>query len=222
MKVSLYNTKSLADVLMPGLFLVVQRPLYMVGAGDLGTTANDLDIGLRGIFTLATAWKAVVLIDEADVFLEERSTDDLKRNAMVAVFLRQLEYVQIFILVTACCNIMHPRYFPGILILTTNRVGSFDNAIRSRIHVSLTFDDLTSRTRERLWRLFLRKAGLNDDQIDGMNIENLFSLPFNGREIKNIIQTASTYASHCGRKIDIKDVLLVTETNKEPFEKKGP
>ncbi|PSR74587.1 hypothetical protein PHLCEN_2v9764 [Hermanssonia centrifuga] len=182
---------------------VVQRPLYMVGAGDLGTTANDLDIGLRGIFTLATAWKAVVLIDEADVFLEERSTDDLKRNAMVAVFLRQLEY------------------FPGILILTTNRVGSFDNAIRSRIHVSLTFDDLTSRTRERLWRSFLRKAGLNDDQIDGMNIENLFSLPFNGREIKNIIQTASTYASHCGRKIDIEDVLLVTETNKEPFEKKG-
>ena len=29
--------------------------------------------------------KAIVLIDEADVFLEERSLHDLKRNAMVAV-----------------------------------------------------------------------------------------------------------------------------------------
>ncbi len=63
----------------------------MVGAGDLGTTASELDRALNKIFRIATAWKAVVLIDEADVFLEERARDDLKRNAMVAVFLRQLE-----------------------------------------------------------------------------------------------------------------------------------
>lgn len=43
-------------------------------------------------FELATAWKAVVLIDEADVFLEQRSLHDLERNAMVAAFLRHLEY----------------------------------------------------------------------------------------------------------------------------------
>ena len=36
---------------------------------------------------------AIVLIDEADVFLEERTLAHLERNAMVAVFLRQLEYV---------------------------------------------------------------------------------------------------------------------------------
>ena len=46
---------------------------------------------LTRIFSAATKWGAVVLIDEADVFLEKRSLHDLHRNAMVAVFLRQLE-----------------------------------------------------------------------------------------------------------------------------------
>ncbi len=72
---------------------VVRRPLYMVGAGDLGGTAHELDKALNVIFALATEWQAIVLIDEADVFLEKRAMDDLTRNAMVAVFLRQLEYV---------------------------------------------------------------------------------------------------------------------------------
>jgi hypothetical protein len=35
---------------------------------------------------------AVVLLDEADVFLEERSLDNLQRNALVSVFLRIIEY----------------------------------------------------------------------------------------------------------------------------------
>ena len=65
----------------------------MVGAGDLGTTAHELDSALTTLFALAQDWKAIVLIDEADVFLERRDVHDLVRNAMVAVFLRQLEYV---------------------------------------------------------------------------------------------------------------------------------
>lgn len=70
----------------------VKRPLYIVGAGDLGTSAHELDEELTRIFKAATKWGAIVLIDEADVFLEERSLHDLARNAVVAVFLRQLEY----------------------------------------------------------------------------------------------------------------------------------
>jgi hypothetical protein len=65
--------------------------LYVVGAGDLGTNPSALDRALTRIFTLAPSWGAVVLIDEADVFLEERSSSSIERNAMVAVFLRQIE-----------------------------------------------------------------------------------------------------------------------------------
>ena len=70
----------------------MRKPLYVVGAGDLGTTAAKLDENLTRIFKISAGWSAVLLIDEADVFLEERSLHDLERNAMVAVFLRELEY----------------------------------------------------------------------------------------------------------------------------------
>ena len=46
----------------------VRRPLYVVGGGDLGTTASNLDRALQQIFDVATAWKAIVLIDEVGTF----------------------------------------------------------------------------------------------------------------------------------------------------------
>ena len=69
----------------------VRKPLYVVSSGELGTTARELDKELTRIFKSATKWGAVVLIDEADIFLEKRDTNNLERNAIVAVFLRQLE-----------------------------------------------------------------------------------------------------------------------------------
>ncbi|KAK0199592.1 P-loop containing nucleoside triphosphate hydrolase protein [Desarmillaria ectypa] len=48
----------------------VKRPLYLVGAGDLGTDTKSLDMALKHMFQVATMWKAIVLIDKADVFLE--------------------------------------------------------------------------------------------------------------------------------------------------------
>ena len=42
----------------------IRSPLYVVGGGDLGTKAADLDIALERVFDIATSWKAIVLIDE--------------------------------------------------------------------------------------------------------------------------------------------------------------
>jgi hypothetical protein len=36
------------------------------------------------VFQLAEKWKAVVLLDEADVFMEERTTSDIERNSLIA------------------------------------------------------------------------------------------------------------------------------------------
>ncbi|KAF9030366.1 hypothetical protein BDZ89DRAFT_1132477 [Hymenopellis radicata] len=54
----------------------VKKPLYIVGVGHLETHAEGLDTTLERSFQIATVWKAIVLIDEADV----------------AVFLRHVEY----------------------------------------------------------------------------------------------------------------------------------
>ena len=61
-----------------------QRPLYTISSGDLGISANVVEEKLSSALDLATSWNAIVLIDEADIFLEERSAYDLKRNGLVS------------------------------------------------------------------------------------------------------------------------------------------
>jgi len=62
----------------------LKRPLYVVSGGELGTTPESVDRNLSTIMKIATAWKAVVLIDEADVFLQKRDLDNLERNSLVS------------------------------------------------------------------------------------------------------------------------------------------
>ncbi|CZT41144.1 uncharacterized protein RSE6_00844 [Rhynchosporium secalis] len=102
----------------------LRRPLMPVSASELGTTAETVEMQLPRIFKRASRWKAVLLLDEADVLLEQRLSHDIHRNALVCVFLRTLEY------------------YPGIIFLTTNRVEQIDNAIASRIHFKLKYDKL--------------------------------------------------------------------------------
>jgi len=159
----------------------------MIGAGDLGIHASELDNSLSRVSTLAYRWKAVVLIDEADVFLEKRENKDIHRNAMVAVFLRSLEY------------------YAGILFLTTNRVAVFDEAIQSRIHVTLHYDKLSTTAREHLWDAFLKKADYPEPRTPEQT-HVLRELPLNGREIKNIVKVATTLASYENRPMKFEDV----------------
>lgn len=42
----------------------VRKPLYVVGAGDLGVSATEIDQALERTFDIATSWKAIILIDE--------------------------------------------------------------------------------------------------------------------------------------------------------------
>lgn len=58
----------------------VQRPLFMVSSGDLGVVSEQLDEQLTKIMDMTSTWRAVLLIDEADVFLEQRALHDLHRN----------------------------------------------------------------------------------------------------------------------------------------------
>jgi hypothetical protein len=59
-------------------------PLYTISAGDLGVHPDVVQRGLSEAFQLARNWSAVLLLDEADVFMEKRSTNDLERNQLVS------------------------------------------------------------------------------------------------------------------------------------------
>ncbi|KAI1172763.1 P-loop containing nucleoside triphosphate hydrolase protein [Nemania sp. FL0916] len=59
-------------------------PLYVLGANDLGTDAKGVESGLNRALEICRLWNAVLLIDEADVFLESRNSNHLKRNELVS------------------------------------------------------------------------------------------------------------------------------------------
>lgn len=52
--------------------------------GDLGTTAKEVEKTLESNFALANRWGCILLLDEADVFLAERTKEDFVRNGLVA------------------------------------------------------------------------------------------------------------------------------------------
>ena len=61
-----------------------ERPLYSVTSGDVGVDPDTVEERLRDIFDYAVTWNAVLLLDEADVFLAERNLENLERNALVS------------------------------------------------------------------------------------------------------------------------------------------
>ena len=103
---------------------------------------------LTSIFNIASRWKAVLPIDEADIFMAERSSEHLQLNALVSMFLWQLEQ------------------YEGVLFLTTNRLQAFDEAILSRINTSLTYDKLKKDAREAVWRVVIQRAQTAHGNLD--------------------------------------------------------
>ncbi|KAK5130925.1 hypothetical protein LTR08_001528 [Meristemomyces frigidus] len=189
---------------------LLKCPLYMVSAGELGTEAARLEIELQKILDIAHSWGAVLLLDEADVFLEQREPQDVHRNALVSIFLRQLEY------------------FQGILFLTTNRVQHFDEAFHSRIHLPLKYKALKHDARKAVWKTFLELVRKSDaDSIVVLSEKDLVTLSMNklnGRQIKNVVRTAQALALRAGRKLDmghLERVLKMTDEFATPAQKQA-
>lgn len=168
-------------------------PLYMLSAGDLGTDPSEVEETLSKILAMATKWQSVLLLDEADVFLEARSAHDLERNKLVSIFLRILEY------------------YEGFLFLTTNRVDNIDAAFESRIHLSLQYEELSHSSRYHVWKTFLGAPSSGATNFTEENLQALSDIPMNGRQIKNVIKTAQLLASRKGVLLSFENVEVVTK-----------
>ncbi|KAJ4464544.1 hypothetical protein C8J55DRAFT_493877 [Lentinula edodes] len=160
-----------------------RKPLFSIGVADVGTSAGLVESNLETIFDLATTWKAVLLIDEADVFLQSRARGQAgpttERNALVSVFLRVLEYYQ------------------GILILTTNQISQFDVAVQSRIHIAIRYEGLDKKQTVSIFKGFLEQykaRGLVQQNIFKKIMDwverDLSKRKFDGRQIRNIVTSA--------------------------------
>jgi SpoVK/Ycf46/Vps4 family AAA+-type ATPase len=167
---------------------IAKMPLYRVTCGDIGTNAEAVEKYLNTVLHLGKTWNCMLLLDEADIFLEERSMSDLKRNSLVSVFLRVLEY------------------YDGILILTSNRVGMFDEAFKSRIQVALHYENLNLSARKKIWHNFIEmleedEEDVNFDEIR-FHIDDLAGKELNGRQIRNVLTTARQLAIFRNERLD--------------------
>ncbi|KAJ0347509.1 hypothetical protein KNSL1_006394 [Colletotrichum chrysophilum] len=148
---------------------------------------------IAGAFELAARWGAVLLIDECDAYLEQRSDSSSQRNKLVSRFLRELEY------------------YPSLLFLTTNREKSLDPAIHSRVHLTINYPALDEPSRKKVWMTFLGTTGSN---LSNENLAALSRIEVDGRKIRNIVKTAGIMARRDGRSVtfdDIRKVMKITE-----------
>ncbi|QSS55017.1 AAA family ATPase [Histoplasma capsulatum var. duboisii H88] len=174
-----------------------RRPLFYLQAEDLGILASELGPKIKRVFEMAIEWDAVILLDEADVFMSERHPNDIARNELVSIFLRELEY------------------YRGIIFLTTNLYETIDTAFRSRLNLHLLFSPLTPETRETVWRKFLERmppmAPRPGEEVDGEqevrsvmkeitdeDLKELAMWQLNGREIKNAAKMAKSWCDYKG------------------------
>jgi hypothetical protein len=91
----------------------------------------------------------------------------IARTPPHTVFLRKLEYCE------------------GVMFLTTNRVAQFDEAILSRIHLMLRYDDLNQAARTTIWGHFLDRVRTfkGPAEIKPEELSRLVTVKFNGRQI---------------------------------------
>ena len=62
----------------------MRQPLYLMSASELGETATEVEESLELVLELTSKWNAILLLDECDMFLEARSTADIRRNRLVS------------------------------------------------------------------------------------------------------------------------------------------
>jgi hypothetical protein len=153
---------------------VMERPLYSVQCSQLGLTPESLEAALLKSFRRANRWNAILLLDEADVYVRARG-DDLKQNAIVGVFLRVIEY------------------YGGVLFLTTNRSDKVDDAIISRCIARIDYQSPDVTDQKSIWRILADTAGvtLSDATIDEIVEANP---DLTGRDIKNMLKLGRMFA----------------------------
>lgn len=108
------------------------------------------------------------------------------------------------------------EYYTGILFLTTNRIGDFDEAFASRIHMSLYYPELDELKTKKVFKLNLDLIQERFDRqgrkitYDASSIEDFAEQHYrehvysrwNGRQIRNACQTAlalAEYDAHGGK-----------------------
>lgn len=152
----------------------VGRPLFRIEGGDLGGDPDDFTSSLERAMRRAIRLNAILLIEEADQILQRRTLNMYPSLlAKVSEVLQKIEN------------------FEGVLLLTSNRAFTLDDAARSRLNLIYEMPPLTADLRESILLTSIPK----ELPIEGViPIQEIASLELDGRAIKMAIFNAARRA----------------------------
>lgn len=148
---------------------------------------------------------AILLLDEADQFLGQRSTSgssvDKMYNQMQNIFLEQIEK------------------FDGILIATTNLIDNIDAAFSRRFNYKIEFLKPDFMERVRIWNKLLPKKPQGKGNLSaiyerGFDVKNLAKYALTGGQIKIVIKNTA-YKVATKQKPIFSEADFVAEIKKE-------
>ncbi|KAF8848267.1 P-loop containing nucleoside triphosphate hydrolase protein [Acephala macrosclerotiorum] len=163
-------------------------PLFTVDASRF-TGTMDMETQLQEYLELALRWNAIVLFRKADQFVAEHAAS--QQGNLQYLFFRELES------------------YTGIVALTTNRVGRMNEEFTSLFTLIFQFNPACDSDRMKIWENLLDHHGIeNEERVKSYIREDkeLKSLMLNGRQIRNLITTASSLAQAEGRKMGVMEL----------------
>ena len=152
-----------------------KKPLYSVQASQLGTDPDELEKELMTVLQRAARWNAIMLLDEADVYVHERG-NDLIQNAIVGVFLRVLEY------------------HSSILFLTTNRPDLVDDAIASRCVARIDYKIPSKTDQKKIWKVLAEVSDIKIKEVEYKKFADKHR-DITGRDVKNLLKLSILISS---------------------------
>lgn len=177
--------------------------MYVVSCGHLGTEPDVVGERLREILLRAANWRMVLLLEEADFFLREQQSFDIRYSAILSVFRYQLEQSE------------------ALVFMTATRCGNPDAYFTSRMACALGLHPLTRVYQKEIWndmivslnpptsaqlKNFISKGPVT---LDGKEVWNM-----NGREIRACFRAALALARQSNEDLTeshIKRVLQLSE-----------
>ncbi|KAL2856642.1 hypothetical protein BJY01DRAFT_242688 [Aspergillus pseudoustus] len=175
-----YTAESLAEL--------AKRPLYRLTCAEIGTEPQQAEERLKSALYLSKIWDCIILLDDIDVFWEEHTSIDFKRNALLTVLLNALES------------------YSGLIILTARYISKPNDAFKSRVQYAVRYRHPTCSQRRKIWQNFIDDIKeANENGIDYEDVKShlngLAEVSMTGRQIRNTITTGRQLAEFRGRKM---------------------
>lgn len=180
----------------------IGKELFTLAVGQIQSSmAGETSKNIEKAFAFAKKENKVLLLDEADSFIGDRKHLGMILSSEINTLLTQIES------------------FEGLLILTTNQIGSLDPALERRLQLILEFKNPNKEERMAIWKMLLpEKFPLAKD----VTLDTLAEHKLTGGFIKNVLLHAARLAAADDKKaVDMSHFEVAIKRANESHGKMG-